>query len=143
MKITVVSFQRHRRSELHQAEQEYIKRLERYADVRLVSVPRWDEAITLPANLLNSTWRIGMYVEGKAWTSVGMARRIQQLLNLGQSHLIWVIGAAEGMPGKVGEQLDERWSLSSLTFGHQLTRLILLEALYRSFDILHGRRYHK
>jgi len=64
-------------------------------------------------------------------------------MNQGNSHLILVIGGAEGMPRRVEEQVEERWSLSRLTFSHQLTRLILLEVLYRSFDILHQGRYHK
>jgi len=54
-----------------------------------------------------------------------------------------VVGAAEGMPQGVELQVQERWLLSSLTFSHQLVRLLLLEALYRSFDILVGGRYHK
>ena len=64
-------------------------------------------------------------------------------MNQGRSHLVLVIDASEGMPQGVERQVQERWLLSSLTFSHQLVRLLLLEALYRSFDILVGGRYHK
>jgi 23S rRNA (pseudouridine1915-N3)-methyltransferase len=141
--LTIVSYQKSRASEYAAAEQEFIKRLSRHADVDLMPIRSWDDSTVLPARLLRSTWRVGLFVDGKRWTSEGMAGRIQALMNQGQSHLVWVIGAAEGMPAAVGDQTQERWSLSSLTFGHQLARLILLEALYRSYDILHGSRYHK
>lgn len=143
MKITVVSFQKNRDRDLERAEQTYVKRLTRYASVELRPLARWDEGTKLPEQLLRSAWCIGLFVDGKSWTSEGMAARIQALLNQGQSHLVWVIGAAGGMPSAAAGQVQERWSLSSLTFGHHLARLVLLEALYRSFDLLHGGRYHK
>ena len=50
-----------------------------------------------------------------------------------------VVGDAEGIPAGVATQVRERWSLSY----HELARLLDLEALYRSFDILRGGNYHK
>ena len=143
MKISIVSFQKKRNSEIEVVEQEYLKRLSRHAETELLPVRHWDDSTGLPARLGKANRRIGLFVDGKMFSSEGLARRLQQLMNQGNSHLVLVIGAAEGMPQRAAEQVEERWSLSRLTFGHQLSRLILLEALYRSFDILHGGRYHK
>ena len=143
MKISVVSFQKNRNARMEAAEAEYVKRLSRHAEVELQAVRNWDDDTGLPARLDRASRRIGLFVDGKMFTSEGLARRLQQLMNQGNSHLVLVIGAAEGMPRQAAESVEERWSLSRLTFGHQLSRLVLLEALYRSFDILHGGRYHK
>lgn len=143
MKISIVSFQKNRNPELEAAEKEYIKRLSRHADIELQQIKNWDDATGLSPRLLKAGRLIGLFVDGKTFSSEGLAQRLQQLMNQGNSHLVLVIGAAEGMPRRVAEQVEERWSMSTLTFSHQLLRLLLLEALYRSFDILHGGRYHK
>ena len=143
MKISVVSHQKNRNAELAAAEQEYIKRLSRQAQVELYPINKWKEGDGLPDRLIKGAYVVGLYVGGKTFTSEQLAQRLQSLMNQGHSHLVLVIGAAEGMPQGVERQVQEQWSLSSLTFSHQLARLLLLEALYRSFDILRGGRYHK
>jgi len=85
----------------------------------------------------------GLSAEGRRWDSEGLARRLQQMMNQGCSHLVLVIGGPDGLPARAAAQAQECWSLSPLTFSHQLARLLLLEVLYRSFDLLHGGRYHK
>jgi 23S rRNA (pseudouridine1915-N3)-methyltransferase len=96
----------------------------------------------LPARL-SGAYAIGLYVDGRAFTSEALATHLGSLLQRGQSNLVFAVGGADGLPAAVGDQVRERWSLSPLTFSHGLARLLLLEALYRSFDILHGGRYHK
>ena len=140
MQISIVSYEKHRNSALVAAEQEYIKRLSRQARVALCPSKARG---SLPDQLLKGTYVIGLYVEGKPFTSEQLAQRLQRLMNQGRSHFVLVIGGAEGMPAEVESQIQERWSLSPLTFSHQLARLLLLEVLYRSFDILSGGRYHK
>ena len=140
MQISIVSYEKHRNSALEAAEQEYIKRLSRQARVALYPGKARGG---LPDRLLKGTYVVGLYVEGESFTSEQLAQRLQRLMNQGRSHLVLVIGGAEGMPAGVESQIRERWSLSPLTFSHQLARLLLLEALYRSFDILSGGRYHK
>jgi 23S rRNA (pseudouridine1915-N3)-methyltransferase len=54
-----------------------------------------------------------------------------------------VIGGSLGLSEKLIERANERMKLSDLTFLHQMTRLILLEQIYRSFKILNHETYHK
>jgi len=143
MKISIVSFQKKKNSDVEAAEKEYCKRLSRHVKVEFCPIKTWDDNFELPVRFAKAGRRIGLFVDGEAFSSEEMAKRLQGLMNRGNSHLVLVIGAAEGMPEKVAAQMQERWSLSRLTFSHQLVRLLLLEALYRSFDILHGGRYHK
>jgi 23S rRNA (pseudouridine1915-N3)-methyltransferase len=53
------------------------------------------------------------------------------------------IGDAEGLPLEILNRAQLRWSLSPLTFTHQMTRLILLEQIYRAKEIERGSQYHK
>ena len=142
MKISVLSFQQHRNAGLESAEGEYVKRLSRHARVELRSARLRHGDGAIPDDLLKERI-VGLFSEGEVFESEEMAQRLQDWMNRGCSHLVLVIGGAEGMPATAAGQVGERWSLSRLTFSHQLVRLILLEALYRSFDLLHGGRYHK
>jgi 23S rRNA (pseudouridine1915-N3)-methyltransferase len=120
-----------------------VKRLSRHATVELCPIKNWKDDEGLPARFLKAGRIVGLFVEGRQRTSQELSQELQQWMNGGVSHLVLVIGAAEGMPRGVAGQIREKWSLSKLTFSHQLIRLLLLEALYRSFDMLHGGRYHK
>jgi 23S rRNA (pseudouridine1915-N3)-methyltransferase len=143
IKIKLVSFQKHRNIHIEEIEKEYTKRLSRFAEVECISVKNWSEDKGLPDKFCKNAHVVGLYIEGSQYTSPMLAKRVAKLMNLGNSNFIFVIGAAEGMPERVDSQIDEKWSLSKLTFSHQLVRMLLLEVLYRSFDILHGSRYHK
>lgn len=57
--------------------------------------------------------------------------------------LTLVIGGDEGLSPKVLEASRFKWCLGRLTLPHRLARLLVLEQLYRSFEILRGSPYHK
>ena len=143
MKISIVSFQKRMNAGYEAAEAEYIKRLSRFTQIEIREIKNWNQSTELPLDLCKSTFRIGLRMEGNQYESKELANHLQMLMNAGNSHLVLVIGGPEGMPAGVESQLQERWSLSTLTFAHQLTRVVLLEVLYRSFDLLNGGRYHK
>ncbi|MDG2348878.1 MAG: 23S rRNA (pseudouridine(1915)-N(3))-methyltransferase RlmH [Gammaproteobacteria bacterium] len=79
---------------------------------------------------------------GKSLSSIEISERLT-LITQKSSHIIFNIGASEGLNQTEIDSADECWSLSALTFPHQLSKIILIEQLYRSFCILSNHPYHK
>ena len=80
------------------------------------------------------------------WDSEKFARHLGSWqLKAGQKggDLVFVIAGSLGPGSSLLARSDERWKLSDLTFTHLLTRVLILEQIYRGFMILHGRTYHK
>lgn len=79
---------------------------------------------------------------GKQLSSDGLARLIQSRANESTKRLVFLIGGAYGIDEEVLDTASFKWSLSHLTFPHQLVRLILAEQLYRACSILRNEKYH-
>lgn len=118
---------------------EYYKRLG--GRVKVEEKTFKDEA-SLWAGLPKQAFIIALEVEGKAMDSAAFAQYIQQKLNQGQSHIVFLIGPAEGFKAHQVKP-DLLLSLSSMTFSHQTTRLLLAEQIYRAFSILEGKPFAK
>lgn len=80
--------------------------------------------------------------KGKALSSVQLATFIQSRANESTRQLIFLIGGAFGLDTSVIKRANLSWSLSALTFPHQLVRLILAEQIYRACTILRNEKYH-
>lgn len=80
---------------------------------------------------------------GTMFDSVQFAARLEQLQTQGNSTLTFVIAGSLGPSEEVVRRSDLRWKLSDLTFPHQMTRLLVLEQIYRAYMIRHHRPYHK
>ena len=85
---------------------------------------------------------IALCVEGKQYTSEELAKLIKDGCDA-SGKICLVIGSSHGLCDKVKKRADVRLSFSKLTFPHQLMRAVLYEALYRSFTIIAGKKYHK
>ncbi len=81
-------------------------------------------------------------LHGRSIDSVSLAEKIDSLFN-NHPKITFVIGGSLGLSDKLRERANEKIKLSDLTFLHQMTRLILLEQIYRSFKILNHETYHK
>ena len=80
---------------------------------------------------------------GDAFASIALAKRIALVERDGHRRLVLAIGGAEGLSEAVFARADLRWSLSPLTFLHEMTRLIVFEQLYRAAKIARGEPYHR
>ncbi len=80
---------------------------------------------------------------GKRLDSTGFAKELQSFQDQqGIQDLVFVIGGAYGFSPEIKQKATILWSLSPLTFTHQMVRLVVLEQLFRSGTILRGEDYH-
>lgn len=83
-----------------------------------------------------------LHESGKQYDSVAFAARLQKQLE-NPSDIIFVIGGPFGISKELKSKASEIMSLSKMTFLHEMTRIILLEQIYRAFQINSGTDYHK
>lgn len=87
---------------------------------------------------------IAMCIEGKQLTSPGLAEKLEQAAQGGDSGAVtFLIGSSYGLAPAVKQRAQLRLSMSAMTFPHQLARVMLLEQIYRGYQILAGTKYHK
>ena len=101
-----------------------------------------DEGERLRALLSPARCPVLLDAGGPARTSEAMAAWLGARMDRGES-LAFAIGSSHGFDTSLKQEIKERMSLSSLTFPHDLVRVMFLEQLYRSFAILKGKTYHK
>jgi 23S rRNA (pseudouridine1915-N3)-methyltransferase len=80
---------------------------------------------------------------GAEYDSDRLAAWLDSLLNKGEQWISFIIGGPLGLSKDILHQSREALSLSQFTLTHEMSRLILLEQLYRAFTILRGQKYHK
>ena len=100
------------------------------------------EAKEILSALPPKAYKIALCVEGKAFSSPAFAEKLEEVFAR-TSEVALVIGSSYGLSDEVKKACDLRLSVSDMTFPHQLMRILLLEVLYRSFQILRGGKYHK
>lgn len=81
--------------------------------------------------------------EGVMLSSLELARALASAQRSGRRRLTTLIGGAEGLHASCIARADFRWSLSPLTFLHEMARLIALEQLFRAIKIDRGEPYHR
>ena len=158
MKITLISPGRLKESYLRDAAAEYSKRLSRFCSLSVIEpepqrLPeRPSESLVLAAleaeariilkKIPDDAFVIALCVEGKPLSSEVFAQKLSELSAVGKP-LVLVIGSSFGLSEKVKKRADMRLSVSAMTFPHQLFRIMLLEQIYRAFQINSGSEYHK
>jgi len=134
----------------------YCKLLKRYLDLNLITIK--DEKITSSKSsdlildkeadrilkyFTKDSFRIVLDSSGKNLSSEELAQLFLNKMNEGYGDFTFVIGGALGLSQKVVKNCHFKLSLSNMTFTHQLSRLVVLEQVYRAFSIIRGEKYHK
>jgi len=139
-KIKILSVGKHKEPWLQDALDLYTARLKAQMSIEWLLVK---DDTHLNELLLKEKSFICLSTEGKQFSSETFAHFLQAALLKGGSRLTFAIGGAEGFSQAVKEKASILISLSPMTFTHQMTRLILLEQLYRALEIHKGSCYHK
>jgi len=139
MRYRVVAVGRIRDAALRAACDEYLRRVQRYARVEEREVK--DEARILEA-ISEGSRLVALSERGKPWTSGELADRTAEWEMEGRDVAL-AVGGADGLPPPVLDRAELLWSLSPLTFPHELARVIVYEQLYRAYTIRRGEPYHR
>ena len=159
MNITVLCVGKLKESFYLAAVKEYEKRLSALCRLRIIELPeeRLPEAPSpaqiqqalakerdaVLARLPKNAAVAALCIEGEALSSEALAKRFDSWASGGTSHIVFLIGSSYGMDPALKARAGLRLSLSPMTFPHHLARVMLLEQIYRAFQINGGGKYHK
>ena len=159
MKIRILAIGKIKEKYLKEGIEEYVSRIRPYSQIEIVEVN--DESIPDNPNesevkkaidmegkkvmklLKPSDYLIGLDLNKKELNSEEFAAFLDKKLVLGGSNISFVIGGSYGLSDELKTRCNDSISLSKMTFLHQMTRLIILEQIYRAFKINRNETYHK
>ncbi len=141
------------------AVEEYSKRLQRFCKLEITELPETRlpedpspaqvrQALAVEAALIRERLPrggavIALCVEGKPCSSEELSRRMADFGVAGRTQLTFLIGGSFGLDETLKREADWRLSMSPMTFPHHMARVMLLEQVYRAYQIAVGTRYHK
>lgn len=144
---------------LDQGCKEYIKRLSRYCKINIYEISESylnekasekeilicleKETEQISKKFVSGSKKIALCIEGSQKNSEKLAEYFSKQSIDGASHFQFIIGSSYGLSEKIKKESDLKLSISSMTFPHQLMRLIILEQIYRAFSINNNSKYHK
>lgn len=154
MKIRIVCPGKIKESFLLDGIAEYKKRLSKYCTVEITEVPDCPDTMPAAQALKTEGERIlskvsqhdilwVMDLHGREYTSEEISDLLIGDLERGGSTITVAIGGSNGLSPELISRADRRICFGKITMTHQMTRLLLLEQLYRGFKIYNNEKYHK
>ena len=155
MKITLLTVGKTDRDWVRLGLDIYVSRLKHYIPFSMVEIPELKNVSALSKdqikakegelilkNIRPTDDLILLDEHGKEYTSVELAKVIQEKISYTGKDMVFVIGGAYGFSPEVYSRANSKISLSRMTFSHQMVRAIFAEQLYRAFTIMKGEPYH-
>lgn len=155
MKITLLTVGKTDKDWVRQGMDIYVSRLKHYIQFSVIEIPELKNVSALTKeqikvregelilkNVKPADDLVLLDERGKEYTSVELAKVIQDKISYVGKDIVYVIGGAYGFSDAVYQRADSRMSLSRMTFSHQMVRAIFVEQIYRAFTIMRGEPYH-
>lgn len=159
MKIKIICIGSLKEAYWRDAEKEYLKRIAPYSQISIEEYPdlptpdgaspaleegiKNKEADKILAKLKPSDFVCTLDLNKKEPDSVELSKQLENMMRMGGASVTFIIGGSLGLSESLRVRANASISLSRLTFTHQMTRIILLEQIYRCFKILNHEPYHK
>ncbi len=153
MRLRVIWTGKTRDAHLRALVEDYLKRLSHFtrceiAELRESSGSEKSGGIARDSKRISDGLREGainvlLDPEGIEWTSQQLAKEIQGWQDGGTKEVTFIIGGPSGVSAELAKRANKRWSLSRLTLTHEMSRVVLLEQLYRAYTIINGLPYQK
>ena len=154
MKLTLICPGKIREKWLVEGVEEYVKRLSKYCKTQIIEVEASPDYIPMDRALAQEGERIlskikpgeqvwAIDLHGKEMTSEQISEALISSMERGGGSLTVVIGGSNGIDKQVTDRANLRICLVKHTMTHTMTRLIILEQIYRGFKINSGENYHK
>jgi 23S rRNA (pseudouridine1915-N3)-methyltransferase len=157
MNINLIAVGKLKERYLSEACNEYIKRLTAFCNLKVYELEEYrlpdrpsekdiEKCLENEAKAIMKVCRgytIAMCIEGKQFSSMKFAERLENIGVSGNSTVNIIIGSSFGIADSIKKSADMKLSMSEMTFPHQLARVMVLEQVYRAFQILSGGKYHK
>jgi len=155
MKITFLTVGKTEDAYLKEGIDKYVKRLKHYTKLIIVEIDelkntkaltpqqqKAKEAELILKKILPLDHVILLDEKGAELSSIQFAAYFEKKALGSANNLVFVVGGPYGFDPSVYERANEKLSLSSMTFSHQMIRLFFVEQLYRAFTIIKGEPYH-
>ena len=159
MKITLITVGKLKEKYWVQAVDEYKKRISKYAKIELVEVAdekepnnasekdieqiKNKEAERILSKIKDTQHVVALEIHGKTYTSEKLAAEYQRWMNTGKSDVVFVIGGSNGLGEAVKKRSDQEISFGTLTYPHQMMKVMLMEQIFRVNKILRNEAYHR
>ena len=159
MKLTVITVGKLKEKYWVDAVKEYKKRISKYAKIELIEVAdekepnnasekdiemiKDKEGERILSKIKDSQHVVTLEIKGKEYTSESLAKQYQTWMNTGKSDVVFVIGGSNCIGREMKKRSNKEISFGSLTYPHQMMKVMILEQLFRVNKILRNEAYHK
>ena len=154
MRLRLIWIGKTRNEHVRALVEEYLKRLRRFARCEVLELRESasaderscleEEGKRIMGALASDALTVLLDVGGpKQWSSTELAAQIEEWQARSLKEAAFVVGGHLGVSPEVRARADVRWSLSRLTFTHEMARVLVVEQLYRAYTIMRGLPYQK